>query len=247
MRALFPLLVAFALVVPIRAQEYFELRTYHSAEGKFEALQQRFQNHTLALFEKHGMTNLAYWVPLGNSGGQLIYLLGYASKEARETAWQAFLADPAWIEAKAASEVDGKLVAKVESVFLQRTDYSPGLPLANTDAPRSFEMRHYTTREGMLPALDARFRDHTMALFHKHGMTNLIYFHLAPGQEGADTTLLYFLAHRSDEARQASFKTFREDPEWIAVRDASEKNGKILVDQGVVSTPLAATPYSPLR
>lgn len=227
--------------------ECFELRTYHAAEGKLEALQRRFQDHTLALFEKHGMTNVAYWVPVENPDHLLVYLLAYPDKAAREASWKAFLADPAWIEAKAKSEEGGKLVAKVDSLFLTRTDYSPTLPLASAESPRLFEMRRYTTREGMLPALDARFRDHTMALFQKHGMTNLLYFHLDAGEEGAENTLLYFLAHASDEARKSSFKTFGEDPEWKSVRDASEKDGKLLIDKGVVSTSLRPTDFSPLR
>lgn len=252
MRALATLALTFLLVLTAPAQDTpapqcFELRTYHAADGKLEALQQRFRDHTLALFEKHGMTNVAYWVPAENPDHLLVYLLAYPDKAARETAWKAFLADPVWIEAKAKSEEGGKLVSSVESLFLVRTDYSPGLPLASSTEPRLFEMRRYTTREGMLPSLDARFRDHTMALFQKHGMTNLLYFHLEPGQDGAENTLLYFLAHASDEARKNSFKTFGEDPEWKSVRDASEKDGKLLIDKGVVSTPLRATDFSPLQ
>jgi hypothetical protein len=108
-------------------------------------------------------------------------------------------------------------------------------------------MRVYTTQPGKLAALDARFRDHTMALFKKHGMANLLYFHLDEGQEGSDNTLLYFLAHTSAEAHAASFTAFRADPDWISARDASEKDGKLLVDQGVKSTLLNPTDYSPAK
>jgi hypothetical protein len=225
----------------------FELRTYHAADGKLDALNARFRNHTLALFEKHGITNLGYWVPQQNEGQVLIYLLAYPDKAAREASWKAFLADPVWQAAKAESEKEGKLVAKVESRFLHLTDYSPRLPLPDSTAPRTFEMRVYTTQPGKLAALDARFRDHTMALFKKHGMANLLYFHLDEGQEGSDNTLLYFLAHTSAEAHAASFTAFRADPDWISARDASEKDGKLLVDQGVKSTLLNPTDYSPAK
>lgn len=225
----------------------FELRTYHASEGKLDALHARFRDHTMQLFEKHGMTNLLYLVPLENGGNTLVYLLGYPDKAARETAWKGFLADPAWVAAKKASEVDGALVAKVESLFLTPTDYSPALPIKAGKTPRLFEMRRYTTLPGKLDALDARFRDHTVALFEEHGMTNLSYFHLDAGQEGSEITLLYFLAHDSAESQSASFIAFREDPAWGAARDASEKDGKLLIEKGVASTLLKATDYSPVK
>lgn len=247
------LLSILLFLVPFRsnaeetALQCYELRTYHAAEGKLEALHDRFRHHTLDLFKKHGMTNLGYWTPVENEGQTLVYLLVYPDRAAREASWQAFLADPVWQAAKAESEKGGKLVAKIESLFLHRTDYSPEWPQPSADTPHLYELRVYTTLPGKRPAIDARFREHTMDLFAKHGMTNLPYFHLDEGQEGAETTLLYFLAHDSAEAKDASFAAFRSDPDWIAVRDASEQNGKILVEKGVVSTPLLPTDYSPLK
>lgn len=225
----------------------YELRTYYAAEGKLEALHQRFRDHTLGFFAKHGMTNLHYWVPEPNEDARLIFLLRYSDREAREAAWAALIADPEWQAAKAESERDGPLVAKAESLFLHRTDYSPDDIEPADGEPRLYEMRVYTTLPGRLDAIDARFRDHTMGLFSRHGMVNLPYFHLDEGQEGADTTLLYFLAHGSKEARDASFGAFRSDPEWIAARDASEAEGKILIENGVASTLLLATDYSPAK
>ena len=249
-----PLLIALTLflscfIAPASAADLtcFELRTYHAAEGKLEALQARFRDHTVALFEKHGMTNLIYWVPQANESNTLVYLLAYPDKAARETSWKAFQADPEWGAAKEASEANGKLITKVESLFLSRTDYSPALPIKAGKAPRLFEMRRYTTLPGKLEALDTRFRDHTIALFAKHGMENLLYFHLDEGQEGSENTLLYFLAHESAESLTASFYAFREDPTWIAARDASEKDGKLLIEKGVASTLLKATDFSPVK
>jgi hypothetical protein len=107
----------------------FEMRTYHAAPGKLEALHARFRHHTSALFEKHGMTIVGYWVPIDESGAPsgntLVYILAYPDRAARDAAWKAFGADPAWTSAKAESERAGKLVDKVESVFLKATDYSP--------------------------------------------------------------------------------------------------------------------------
>jgi hypothetical protein len=104
-----------------------------------------------------------------------------------------------------------------------------------------YEMRTYHTLPGRLPNLHARFRDHTMKLFAKHGMENVIY----TTPQGVDNQLVYLLAHDSREAAKASFDAFRQDPEWIAARDASEKDGKI-VDK-IESVFLVPTDYSPMK
>jgi hypothetical protein len=107
----------------------FEMRTYHTAPGKLEDLQARFRNHTVKLFEKHGMTNVGYWVPVDEKTGQpsgntLVYILAYPSLEARTKSWDGFSNDAAWTAARNESEKNGKLVEKVDSVFLKATDYS---------------------------------------------------------------------------------------------------------------------------
>jgi len=106
----------------------FELRTYTAAEGKLDALQARFRDHTVKLFEKHGMTNVGYWVPSegDKSKNTLIYILAFPDKEARNKAFKEFGADPEWQKAQKESEANGKLLAKPpESLFLTPTDYSP--------------------------------------------------------------------------------------------------------------------------
>jgi NIPSNAP len=105
----------------------FELRTYYPAPGKIKALHDRFRNHTNKLFEKHGMTIIGFWVPLDAKEAEhkLVYLLAFPSKEAADKSWAAFRQDPEWNNARAASEVNGKLVERVESVFMRATDYSP--------------------------------------------------------------------------------------------------------------------------
>jgi hypothetical protein len=106
----------------------FELRTYHVAPGKFDALQTRFRNHALGLFDKHGLSVVGFWIPLDEDQQPtevLVYLLAFDSRQAGDQAWTAFRADPAWIEAKAESERDGPLTTAIESVWLIATDYSP--------------------------------------------------------------------------------------------------------------------------
>ncbi len=75
---------------------FFEMRVYYCEAGRLDALLARFRNHTTKLFEKHGMTNIGYWVPAENPDNKLIYIMAYPSKEAREKSWKAFGADPEW-------------------------------------------------------------------------------------------------------------------------------------------------------
>ena len=234
---------------PARDTRCYEMRTYTAAPGKLDELNARFHNHTCRLFAKHGMANVGYWTPLENPEGKLIYLLAYPSREARDQSWKAFMADPDWQAAMKASEADGKLVAKMESVFLSATDYSPEVKPVASAEPRVFELRTYTAAAGRLGALNARFRDHTLKLFARHGITNVGYWTPMKDQKGAEETLIYLLAHQSREAAAASFKAFGADADWVAARKASEEKagGALTVPDGVKSQFLRATDYSPLK
>ncbi len=119
-----------ALTGVAQAQEgrVFEIRTYTTHPGKLDALNARFRDHTLAIFKKHGMENVGYWVPTDKESGageKLVYILAHKSREAAAASWKAFGADPAWRSARAESEKNGPLTTKIESVFLTATDYSP--------------------------------------------------------------------------------------------------------------------------
>jgi len=105
----------------------FEIRTYHTFPGRLDALHKRFREHTMKMFEKHGMTNVAYWTPQDNPGkdNTLIYVISHPSREAAKKNWAEFSADPEWQKIAADSQMDGKIVEKVESVFVDATDYSP--------------------------------------------------------------------------------------------------------------------------
>lgn len=227
----------------------YELRIYTIHPGKAEALHNRFRQHTLRLFKKHGIESIGYWMPVDPQDQRLHFLLRYPSREAREASWKAFASDPAWKAAQKASEANGPLVAKVENPFLVATDYSPAVRTGNLSRDGVWELRDYTTPPGRLANLDARFRDHTLKLFAKHGMGNQGYFHLMGDQPGADTRLLYFLTHRSPEAAKASFGAFGQDAAWKAAREASEKaaGGSLTAPGGVKSLFLRATDYSPAR
>ena len=109
------------------ANRVFELRTYHTLPGRLPALQARFRDHTMKIFEKHGMKNVAYWTPQDApaSDNTLIYVISHESRDAAKKSWDAFRQDPEWKKVSAASEADGKIVEKVESVYMNPTDYSP--------------------------------------------------------------------------------------------------------------------------
>ncbi len=108
-------------------ERVFEIRTYTSAEGKLNDVLARFRDHTCKLFEKHGMTNIGYWVPADEpkSANTLIYIIAHPSREEAKKNWDAFRSDPEWNKAREASEVNGKIVTKAESVFVNPTDFSP--------------------------------------------------------------------------------------------------------------------------
>lgn len=109
------------------ATRLFELRTYTTHEGKLPNLNARFRDHTMRLFEKHGMTNIGYWNPVDAPASEntLVYIIAHPDRESAEQSWKAFREDPEWQKAKEKSEADGRIVSKVESIFIESTDYSP--------------------------------------------------------------------------------------------------------------------------
>jgi hypothetical protein len=105
----------------------YELRTYWAAPGKSEALHNRFRTLTLGIFAKHGMQVVGFWTPVPRTEetGDLVYVMAFPDQEAKTRAWDAFRADPDWIAGRAASENEGKLAVRVNSITLLPTDYSP--------------------------------------------------------------------------------------------------------------------------
>lgn len=125
-------LAALALAtVTLMSAEVYELRTYYTLPGRLDALNARFKNHTMKLFEKHGMVNIGYWIPQDEpdkgpkKSNTLIYIIKHKNRAAAKASWDAFRADPDWVKARDASEKDGKIVDHVESVFMDSTPYSP--------------------------------------------------------------------------------------------------------------------------
>ncbi len=239
-------LMAIGNLVSAQKQDnrYFEMRIYYCEPGRLPNLLTRFRDHTTKIFERHGMTNIGYWIPTQNEKNALYYVLAYPSKEARDASWKAFGADPEWKKVSEESQRDGKIVAKVESIFMNATDFSPKIKEKVKNPERMFELRIYTATPNNIDNVLARFRNHTTKLFKKHGMENIAYWKSIE-KDGTQARLVYILAHKSEEAGKASFDAFRKDEKWIKVRDESEKNGKIV--EKVESIYMTPTDFSTIK
>ncbi|MBA4067390.1 MAG: NIPSNAP family protein [Isosphaera sp.] len=228
----------------------YQWRTYTAAPGKFDALNARMKDHALAAVGRHGITPVGVFVPAGeNKDGKIHLLVAAKDKAALEKGLAELKTDEAWAKAVAESEKGGKIVDKLDTRLLAVTDYSPVFKVEKGKDGRVFELRTYTATKGNLGHLNDRFRNHTIKLFEKHGMTNVVYWNVPKGEAGDDVMLVYLLAHKSPEAAKKSFDAFRLDPDWAAARKASEeKGGGSLTEKGgVLSEFLKPADYSPLK
>jgi|GEM_PF-624039 len=118
--------LGFILCTATQADVY-ELRTYTSHEGRLEALLERFENHTMRLFEKHGIHNIAYWLPQNEelAGHTLIYIVSHPDRESAAANWRSFATDPEWQQVAEESQRDGEIVESVQSVYMESTPWSP--------------------------------------------------------------------------------------------------------------------------
>lgn len=247
LRSIFVAMVCCSLMSGLAFAEsgVYELRIYTCEPGKLDALHARFKDHTMGIFEKHGMKNIAYWVPVDENNNQLIYIIHHESREAAARSWDAFRDDPEWkAVAKASQEAHGKILAKApESTFMVLTDYSPTTKPLNPQ--KVYELRTYTTAEGKLDALNARFRDHTISIFARHGLKSYAYW-TPIDKPTSENTLIYVLEYDSRDAAKTGWQNFAADPEWKKARADSEKAGKILA-QRPGSVYMVPTIYSPAK
>jgi NIPSNAP len=233
----------------------FELRTAVANTGKLSALNARFKDHVTKLYTKHGATNLGYFVPSDGKTEKVVYILAYKDLESRNKSMEAFAADPVWKKVAVESEKNGELVKDVNSTLLIATAYSPIMKETATTSNRVFELRTYTATNDKLANLNDRFKDHTLKLFEKHGMSNVVYWNVADLPQAKsntlkkDNTLIYLLAHKSADAMKKSFEAFRVDPVWVKAKADSEKKagGSLTIPDGVKSELLKPTDYSPTK
>ena len=232
-------------IVSLKDTLCYELRIYSCEKGKLNDLLRRFRNHTLKIFEKHGMTNVGYWTPLDNVDEKLYYVLSYPNRAARDASWKAFGSDTTWHRVQKESELNGKIVSKVESVFLKSTDFSPN-NFKNSSNSNVWEFRIYHPTPNNLDILLERFRGFTVKRFEQYGMTNKMYW-TTDTDKAEDKKLYYFLTHPSPDAAKTAFDNFRNDPEWIATRKASEVKGGGSLTVKVESIFMYPTDFSKLK
>jgi hypothetical protein len=228
-------------------ESVYELRIYTAAEGKLEALNERFREHTLKLFDKHGMENIGYWVATNrpHSETTLVYLLRHDSRAAADKSWAGFRNDPEWQKVAAESKArHGDLLQeKIDATYLVPTDYSGEITPPAKD--KLYELRVYKAAEGKREALHARFREHTDRLFASHGMKSIGYWSPTEGTRTGDV-LIYMLEYPDRAAARASWQAFGADSQWQAARKASEINGPLLAERPE-SIYMRPTDYSPTR
>ena len=230
-------------------QRIYLLSSITAKPGKLDEIHALIRDRLMPPLAKLGLPTLGVFVPVENGAGKIISVSAFASPEAAEKFKDAVDNDDA---VKAGLAQLHELAADAPNEpqrVLMATDFSPAVTVAAGPGARVFELRTYTATPGNLPLLHARFRDHTLALFAKHGMTNLWYWQPVPQQKDVDRTLVYLLAHASVDAAKASFDAFRTDPDWIAAKAASEEKGggSLTMPDGVKSVFLKATDYSPLK
>ena len=228
-----------------------DLRVLQAAQGKLDALHARLRDHQIPLLEQHCVFTQAVFSPPGENPDQRVYLLTAAEGlQTMEEGWAGLREDPKWLEVVAETEEAGKLVTHEDYQRLVKTNWSPVFTPEKSANPRIFELRTYECPDPTKHAALLRlFHNHTMKLFEKHGMENIVYW-LPDERPESQQRLVYLLAHDSEAAAKESFAAFRKDPDWITAKEASEKaaGGSLTnKESGVVSEFLEATEYSSLR
>ena len=169
-------------------------------------------------------------------------MIKHKSLDAAAASWKAFIADPEWKKVYQESGV-GSLASPPESVYMKTTDYSPQWKNGDHDEDDVFELRVYQSAPGKLGKLDARFRDHTIGLFDRHGIKSVAYWH-PTDKANADDMLIYIIKHNSRQAAGNSWKAFIADPDW---KKAAKESGVGRLAKPPESIYMKATDYSALK
>ena len=204
--------LALVLIFPLSslaADKLYELRIYTANPGKLDALNTRFRDHTLKLFEKHGIESLYYWTVVEGAEGEdpanlLVYIVAHKDKAAADAAWQAFLADPEWQEVARKSEEGGRILAGPPvSIYMEAVAIPTGESAAEPTAGRIFELRKYNTGPDGLAGTIDRFNGGEADLFRKHGMQTLHFWSALD-----KSSFIYLLAHKDRETARTSWQGF---------------------------------------
>jgi hypothetical protein len=234
---------------PEEAAVFYELRTYDVMPGKLPALLDRFGSFTTKKWPEYGIRLVGFWTPeVGVTNNQLVYMWAWESFEEREAKMGKWQSSPERAAKWAETERDGQLVKKVNNTLLEPYDFSPmeageTLPPSEGRAPYLFELRTYEAVPGRLGDLAARFRDHTVYYFKKHGYRQVAYWKTVIGP--SNQLLIYLLAWESFDERNACDEAFQKDPEKEKAFAASLANGPIL--ERATNMLLTPTSFSPMK
>ncbi len=232
----------------------YELRFYTTNPGKLPDLHARFRDHTLKLFEKHGMENIIYWNVVEGAAksdddkdNMLLYIIAHKDEAAKDASWKAFIADPEWKAVAAKSEEKGKILAKAPSaIFMRETDFSAiDEPVnKNSDAPaRLWELRQYNDGAERVPHTVDRFNSGEKEIFTKHGMQTVKFWTATD-----NSAFIYLLAHKDKASSDASWKGFRSEfPEFMKKYRDSHPNLPTGRGSGNDVRFLVPTDYSPRK
>jgi hypothetical protein len=239
---------------PKQAGKLYELRFYTTLPGKLPDLNARFRDHTMKLFEKHGMENIIYWTVSegtkqdgSDKDNMLIYVIAHKDEAAKDASWKAFLNDPEWKSAAAKSEENGKILAKApEAILMRDVAFSAADEPVNkdSDAPaRLWELRQYNDGPERVPHTVDRFASGEDKIFTKHGMQTVKFWTATD-----DSAFIYLLAHMDRTAAKASWKGFMNDfPTFMAEYRASHPDALIGGGRGNDVRFLIPTDYSPRK
>lgn len=270
----FSCLAGAALAQAPAGNSLYELRSYVAEPGRQAEVLKLIATDGVAYMKKHNIALVGAWTPLDAKDERVFTLLSYKDKASCDAAWGALMNDAGWKDALAKTAVDGKRPVKsFERIFLTLNDYSQAVD-AKQVGNRVFELRTYVASKGNLAALNARFRNHTLKLFEKHGMTNIAYWSVLDGEKltaaklleavspiggaagdfdaglpATGNSLVYFITHASKEAAGESFKKFGGDEAWTKARKDSEAaaGGSLTAKDGVKSLFLKPTDFSPIK
>jgi hypothetical protein len=232
----------------------YELRFYTTLPGKLPDLHARFRDHTMKLFEKHGMENIIYWtVSEGtkqdgdDKDNMLIYVVAHKDEAAKDASWKAFLSDPEWKAAAAKSEENGKILAKApEAILMRDVPFSAADEPVNKDSDvpaRLWELRQYNDGPERVPHTVDRFASGEDKIFSKHGMQTVKFWTATD-----NSAFIYLLAHKDRSAANASWKGFMSDfPKFMADYRASHPDALIGGGRGNDVRFLIPTDYSPRK
>jgi len=264
----------FALGQTPSAVKLYELRSYVSEPGRQSDVLKLIAEGGIPAMAKNNLTLVGAWTNVDAKDERVFTLISHKDKATCDASSIAFQNDAAWKESLQKSMVDGKKPVKsFERVFITANDYSPALEVKDV-GNRVFELRTYVATKGNLPALNARFKNHTIGLFSKHGMTNILYCSCLAGETltctklleavspigkaaaqvdenlpAAGNSLVYFITHASPDAAKVSFSKFMADEDWTKAYKASEAaaGGPLTVKDGVKSLFLKPTAFSPIK